>query len=554
MFLRRFIANLFLCLIFTAHADKDLSSLFVIPTENNASNELPFSSVCNESQSKVTCSVKLKDGAYVYKDSIDAYVNKSHFEYSVSVPAIAHEDLNGNSFIFDKDFDVEIYLSDIKKDDVLVFTYRGCDAQGICYPVQTTHLTVSKDIKKTAENAPNRAPDENTLFKSTDSFLYILLLCFVFGAALDLTPCVFPMLSIYSATILGGKYVSISHSLKQNLFYLLGLSLTYCLVGLIFAQLGIVAHGFLQHPLAVIIMSALLVAFALDCMGLIHLKVPNSINNRLQTTIGKQENGTLKKAFVFGALSALLTTPCTSAPLAGALIYVMNTNSLLKGMLLFFFIGLGMGIPLLVIGTYGSKFLNIFRGKSNIVRQILAVPLIIGALYISAHLFGDAILQVKAVVYALCLCYLIYILCPKMPKLTFVCTAFIVFVLFSSGYCYFMNSAKTPFTIIRTYDDLNKMHGRETVVTISASWCSNCHELDETVYSSNEFIEKTKKMNLVRFDFSDTNSKENLEIASKLKVIGVPFIAIIDKDGQVITTKTGTLTLDDVFGLIEKGR
>lgn len=591
-----------------ASADDSFDDLFKMPevkTENHTVATVPFTSTCAyDEPAKIKCKLNLKAGSYIYKDSVQVESSDAKAILSSIPDGIEHTDLNGNSKIIDKSFEVKITLLKASKENVISLLYRGCDSAGICYPEQKTNFVITKDVDAgkdkllnagnsnkaestdnssasnltgnvseqtyTPENKTDRilsstgamalsATDNNnpqnqhSLFKASDSFLLILFLCLIFGAALDLTPCVLPMLSIYSATILGGRFENTAHAFKQNLSYLLGLALTYCVLGLIFAQVGVAAHGVLQHPLSLIVMASLLLIFAFDCMGAIHLKVPSCLNAKLEKTISRQKSGTLKKAFVFGALSALIATPCTSAPLAGALIYVISTNSILKGMLMFLFIGIGMGVPLLVIGTFGSRFLNIFRGKSNVVKNLLAIPLILGSYFIVKHLFGALDEYIEPLVYALCTAYAVGILLHS-RKLSIILTSSLAtfFVIFSCIFFIAENTQKLPFTYEQSYENLSSYKGQKVLITVSADWCSNCHELDKTIYTTGAFKETTKDLKLLRFDFTKPDTDDNLKLAKKLSIVGVPFVALIDENGKVKGSFTGNVTLSELKALINE--
>ncbi len=590
-----------------ASADDSFDALFNMPeVKTKAHNEatVPFTSSCAyEDSYKIKCKLTLNEGAYIYKDSVQVVSSDAKATLSSIPDGIDHTDLNGNSKIIDKSFEVEITLLKASKENVISLLYRGCDSAGICYPEQKTNFVITKDVDAaeddllnagnsdkaktdnssesnrncnvseqayTPENKTDRilsstgamslsatdnnnAQNQHSLFNKSDSFLLILFLCLIFGAALDLTPCVLPMLSIYSATILGGRFENTAHAFKQNLSYLLGLALTYCVLGLIFAQVGVAAHGVLQHPLSLIVMASLLLIFAFDCMGAIHLKVPSCLNAKLEKTISRQKSGTLKKAFVFGALSALIATPCTSAPLAGALIYVISTNSILKGMLMFLFIGIGMGVPLLIIGTFGSRFLNIFRGKSNVVKNLLAIPLILGSYFIVKHLFGALDVYIEPFVYALCTAYAVGILLHS-RKLSIILTSSLAtfFVLFSCIFFIAGTTQKLPFTYEQSYESLSPYKGQKILITVSADWCSNCHELDKKLYSTSEFKEATKDLKLIRFDFTKPDTDDNLELAKKLSIVGVPFVALIDENGKIKGSFTGDVSLSELKALINE--
>ena len=591
-----------------ASADDSFDDLFKMPevkTENHTVATVPFTSTCAyDEPAKIKCKLNLKAGSYIYKDSVQVESSDAKAILSSIPDGIEHTDLNGNSKIIDKSFEVKITLLKASKENVISLLYRGCDSAGICYPEQKTNFVITKDVDAgkdkllnagnsnkaestdnssasnltgnvseqtyTPENKTDRilsstgamalsatdnnnAQNQHSLFKASDSFLLILFLCLIFGAALDLTPCVLPMLSIYSATILGGRFENTAHAFKQNLSYLLGLALTYCVLGLIFAQVGVAAHGVLQHPLSLIVMASLLLIFAFDCMGAIHLKVPSCLNAKLEKAISRQKSGTLKKAFVFGALSALIAAPCTSAPLAGALIYVISTNSILKGMLMFLFIGIGMGVPLLVIGTFGSRFLNIFRGKSNVVKNLLAIPLILGSYFIVKHLFGALDEYIEPLVYALCTAYAVGILLHS-RKLSIILTSSLAtfFVIFSCIFFIAENTQKLPFTYEQSYENLSSYKGQKVLITVSADWCSNCHELDKTIYATGAFKETTKDLKLLRFDFTKPDTDDNLKLAKKLSIVGVPFVALIDENGKVKGSFTGNVTLSELKALINE--
>jgi len=605
------LVSLFLCCFLTsnaASADDSFDALFNMPevkTKTHTEATVPFTSACAyEDSYKIKCKLNLNEGAYIYKESVQVVSSDAKAILSSIPDGIDHTDLNGNSKIIDKSFEVEITLLKASKENVISLLYRGCDSAGICYPEQKTNFVITKDVDATKDDllnagisdkaestdntstsnltgntteqtyAPenktdrnlsstgamslsatdnNNAQNQHSLFNKSDSFLLILFLCLIFGAALDLTPCVLPMLSIYSATILGGRFENTAHAFKQNLSYLLGLALTYCVLGLIFAQVGVAAHGILQHPLSLIIMASLLLIFAFDCMGAIHLKVPSCLNAKLEKTISRQKSGTLKKAFVFGALSALIATPCTSAPLAGALIYVISTNSIVKGMLMFLFIGIGMGVPLLIIGTFGSRFLNFFRGKGNVVKNLLAIPLILGSYFIVKHLFGSLDEYIEPLVYALCTAYAVGILLHS-RKLSIILTSSLAtfFVIFSCIFFIAGTTQKLPFTYEQSYECLSSYKGQKILITVSADWCANCHELDKKIYSTSEFKKATKDLKLIRFDFTKPDTNDNLELAKRLSIVGVPFVALIDENGKIKGSFTGDVSLSELKALINE--
>ncbi len=537
-------------LIGIAHADNSLENLFLIPTldSNNDKGNLrqektPFTSLCNRFDRLISCTIKLSHGAYIYKDSISLTGENSTLKLKPLANVKSRDDGNGKYEYLDRTFKVEAYIEQAKLNDILTLTYRGCDEQGICYPTKKHTLKLTEEFKSEHKpDLPSKHNPDNDFFSEKDSLFFILLLCLLFGMALDFTPCVLPMLSIYSATILGSAYSSFKSKLKQNLGYLAGLSLTYSVLGLIFSEIGISAHAVLQHPVSMIILSGILIIFALDCAGVITLKVPILFNNSLEVVINRQKNGSVAKAFIFGALSALITTPCTSAPLAGALVYVMTTNSILSGVLMFLFIGLGMGLPLILVGIYGSKILSSLKKHTEKIRKLFAIPLLLGAYFISSHLFGKYEQFLTPCILAFCAAYFVAVVFKNHRILV---ALFFSFVTFGASYLYVAqkiedNGAKY-FTLEKNLNDLEKYTGSPFILTISADWCTNCHVLDNTVYNSESFLQNSSKFKKIRFDFTDPESPDNVKIAEKFAIVGVPFLGIFNEKGELIYTHSGMI-------------
>jgi thiol:disulfide interchange protein DsbD len=173
---------------------------------------------------------------------------------------------------------------------------------------------------------------------------------FGFGLALSLTPCVFPMIPILSGIIAGQKHVTHMGGFLLSLAYVLGMAITYAIVGVIAAQSGTLLSNALQNPIALGIGAAIFVALALSMFGFYDLQLPNSLQSKLTETSNKLHGGHFTGVFGMGALSALIVGPCVAPPLAAALAYIAQTGDSLKGGLSLFFLALGMGIPLLAVG------------------------------------------------------------------------------------------------------------------------------------------------------------------------------------------------------------
>lgn len=559
--MKKYLFSLFLTLFSLNHAyagsGDDLEALLSIDGVNNQQsneNSMPYKVECKQTrEDTVKCTLETEKGAYVYKDSLKAECKNGIVVVEPLKKGTIHSDPNGAHETYEGPFTFKVNLIDVKKDSLVKVKFRGCDSDGICYPEGSTDVLINADFTLDKGEAVAYGTDRSQNTDETYAdFIIMLLLALLLGAALDLTPCVFPMLTIYSATILGREFVSKAHSIRLNGSYLTGLALTYCIAGIIFSVIGVAAHAFLQHPVSVIVMAAALVVFALDCMGIITLKVPLLFNNKLQNKINAQKEGTATKAFIFGALSALITTPCTSAPLAGALIYVMNTNSLLKGSLLFLAIGIGMGLPLVLIGFFGNKFLSTFKGKGQIIRNLLAIPLLIAAVYVTEHLYQEYAAYVKSLVYAFCASYLIYTLKDLLKLKAPATICVLVFILLSNIFYKMTETIELPFTNIENISNLENYKGKKVLLTIGADWCSNCHALDKQLYATVDFKKAMDNVVLLRYDFTNPDTKESKEAALKFRLVGVPFAAVIDEDQNIVKTFTGGVSLEELNEALKK--
>lgn len=521
----------------------ELSDLLKIEDTNTVENRL-FKANCSQKDAFIKCSIQPENNIYLYKDSIKPESSEAIIA-NVSLPkGISHEDSQGIKQIYKTPFEIEITITNAKAFDTVVISAQGCDSSGICYAPATYKYAIEKDI-----SAPSLINNEdNVLFSKSDNFALILLLALIFGAALDLTPCSLPLLSIYSATILG------SHSTKKDAFinnaaYIVSLALGYSFIGIIFSFIGVSAHGFLQHPVTCIVLSLILLVLALHTLDLLRLPNLPTFNSKIQNGLAMLKNGSVKKAVVMGLLSALFTTPCTSAPLTGALIYVMTTNSIVLGSLIFFAIGLGMGLPLIIIGLFGSKALNIFKSRTSIIKKLLSLPLIITALFVSRHLLGEYSQIASICVYSICLFTMVTLLLNTKNKILKISLSSIALAAcFAIGY-YFENSVnvhKTSFEQIYSIEDLEKYKGEKIYLTVSASWCANCHQLDDELYSTNEFKTLLKDYRLLRYDFTDPNSDSSVKFSTHFNMLGVPYSTFIDENLNTLKSYQGLISIEDL--------
>ncbi len=270
--------------------------------------------------------------------------------------------------------------------------FQGCAEAGICYPPMTKKaaLTVPAGAALgTAQvPAPSPAPaprpeepvseqDQLAAKLASDSALVTSLWFFGFGLLLAFTPCVFPMIPILSGIIVGqGSRITTRRAFVLSVVYVLAMSVTYTIAGVIAGLFGANLQAALQDPWVLSSFALVFVLLALSMFGFYDLQLPSSWQSRLTELSNRQRGGTLIGVGVMGFLSALIVGPCVAPPLAGALIYIGQTGDPWLGGLALFSLSMGMGAPLVAVGTLEGRYLPRAGGWMNAVKAVFGVALL----------------------------------------------------------------------------------------------------------------------------------------------------------------------------------
>jgi thiol:disulfide interchange protein DsbD len=335
------------------------------------------------------------EGHYLYQhkfkfEIIDPASGVSLQKVSLPKGKEEHDQYFGDIVIYNKPIDVKLPFTGETDEITVKSSYQGCSKlTGICYPPQHKTQKVSltnapATIASADTSATSNAGDNNSTATAntvaatnavaattkvsaqdgfvnkllTDSFLVVLFTFFLAGLALTFTPCVFPMIPILSGIIAGqGSDNSTRKSFFLSLSYVLAMASTYAIVGVIAALSGENLQVALQNPWVIGAFAGLFVLLSLAMFGFYELQMPASIQSKLTNISNSQSGGSMLNAGIMGLLSALIVGPCVTAPLIGALIYIAQTKDVVLGGLSLFALGLGMGVPLLIIGTSAGKIL-----------------------------------------------------------------------------------------------------------------------------------------------------------------------------------------------------
>jgi thiol:disulfide interchange protein DsbD len=551
-FLTKFLALLaipmLLCLPWQVHADQQLAPMFDLGQDALVQNaQTPFSGTLSFDQEKkeLVLRVEVSQGAYVYLDSISANASSASLGRQQLPSGRAHKGPDGKERqIIDHSFEARFKVMEASSGASADVSYQGCDSAGVCYPPEELRSSIPAVSREASSGAQASEPDAGAAALEAQqneeagaihgSFAITLLIMLLTGMGLDLTPCVLPLLGVFSAMIMGAGHRSLRTAFVLNLSYLIGLVAAYTALGWVFASAGMQARAVFASPAATIAMAAVFLIFAADCAGLISIKVPALFNNAIQKRLSSQRHGAAGSAFVFGALSGLLTTPCTSAPLAAALLYVAHDGSTLRGTLMFMAVGLGMGIPLAAAGIFGARILPKPGSYSVYVKKLIALPLMFAACLVLMPLVGWN-RWAEAGAGALMMLYFVWITMGALHVPGKLHKA-VVSILYAACTFFTVSIAATPagtlpFEQIESVEELEKLAADSPLyVSFSASWCENCHALDEDVYSKDKFgaLLDEKKLKGVRIDLSDTKSEFSREIVRRFGITGVPAAAIME--------------------------
>src|SRR5690554_5760770 len=299
---------------------------------------------------------------------------------------------------------VPVNLPEGVREAELQVTYQGCAEAGLCYPPQTQEVlyyagsggssTPTGGTSNSAggfssgSGADTSSASGLASFLSSQSIWMIAGLFFLLGLGLTFTPCVLPMVPIISSMVSGHNTRTTGHALLLAGSYVLGMAITYAAAGVITGLLGASFNlqAQLQSPWVLGVFATLFVIFALSMFDMFEIQLPRFIRDPLNNASHRMTGSRVLGIFGIGALSALIVSPCVSAPLAGALLYISTTQDALVGGVSLLSLGLGMGVPLILVAVGGRKFLPTSGHWMTAVKHFYGVMLLAVAIWLVERL------------------------------------------------------------------------------------------------------------------------------------------------------------------------
>lgn len=476
-------------------------------------------------------------------------------------------------------------------------SYQGCSSAGLCYEPQDTTLEIVIDTDqldgvKTTEPSvikagaiavkavkPLVSQEKNetkapVITSETDkiasviqggSIWLIIISFFGFGLLLSLTPCVFPMIPIISSVILAqGEGIGTKKAFWLSLVYVLSMAVAYTIAGVLAGLFGANLQAAFQTPWIITVFALIFVVLSLSMFDVYELQVPNFIQSRI-SRLGGQKGGFIGVALM-GFFSALIVGPCVAAPLAGALIYIGQTGDALLGGIALFTLSIGMGIPLLIVGTTSGKFMPKPGMWMDAVKAIFGVMLLgisiwmigrvldenttlllwgglavfvainIGALEaLGEHTAWSARANIKALAFMILL-YGVSLLVGGMAGAHNPLHPLEPFIQLKTGGIVSADTAHKKFEKITSTEELDAIlaenKGKRVMVDFYADWCTSCKEFEEKTFSDEAVKTEMDKLVLVQVNLT-ANDDAAKAFTKKYGIFGPPAILFFDEAGHL---------------------
>lgn len=459
--------------------------------------------------------------------------------------------------------------------------YQGCAEAGLCYPPQKKTLNIDWSAVNAAAQEQTLQSQQSTsqaasasVTPATNSqkddwfagrsWLAIIGIFFILGLGLTFTPCVLPMVPILTSIVVGSQK---EHSARKGFVlstsYVFGMAMTYAAAGLTVGLLGAGANitAWMQNPWVLSVFAALFVVLSFSMFGFYELQLPSKLQNKLNDLNQKQKGGQLFSVFIMGVLSALVVSPCVSAPLAGALVYISTTGDAWLGGSALLALGLGMGAPLIALGTSGASILPKAGGWMEKIKQFFGVLLLAVAVWLLARFVeGQFILLIAGILaigYGMSFAPFSK---PDSGKESVLKALGLVLVIYGSatflgglmgnqnplkplanigGVSSANNSSSasqtvSPFTRIQAAELEQYLSQHDKVLLdFYADWCISCIEMEHKVFGQQDVQAQLKDVTWLQVDVTE-NSAQDITLMERFGIFGPPSILFFE-NGQELS-------------------
>lgn len=546
----------------------------------NVDEAFPLSAQISQDKKQLSIRWDIVEGYYLYQDKISAKVDSLSQKLSVNFNQNAeiHEDpYFGRVEVFTKPLVAYFSGETFGDNQNIEISYQGC-TEGFCYPPEVrtfkvADLPIVSVEEKTQQNSTALLSEQDRLAAGLFQSQYAAFGFFLLGLGLAFTPCVLPMLPLLSSIVIGQQQrPNMVRAFSLSFLYVQGMALTYTLLGLTVAAIGLPFQIALQHPYVMIALSVLFTLLALSMFGVFTLQLPSSLQTKLNALSQKQTSGAFGGAFLMGMIAGLVASPCTSAPLSGALLYVAQSGDLVTGAMTLYLLALGMGIPLMLITLFGNKILPKSGEWMNTVKQSFGFVMLALPVFLLSRILPEAW---EPRLWALLASTFFVWFALQMPKnglgygvkvLAFICAMITVQPLQN---LLWQDQSATQSAVENTEishikfqrvqnlqeleEALAKNPHRIALLDLYADWCVACKEFERYTFSDKKVQNAFENILLLQVDMTK-NSAENKAIMERYQVLGLPTILFLDRAGSEISGSriTGFMDAKDFLDWMNK--
>ena len=531
-----------------------------------------FKPTFTKNETSINLKLDLGRDIYLYDDKLKVFIvkpEKIEITKEINIPkAVAYEEfiVQFNNLDLTIPFSLLKSKVDLNEYEIEV-KFQGCSKLGLCYaPMSEKYLlTFDNNISK-IQTKEEEQKVETTTLNETDSIanslkngnlLLVLATFFGFGLLLSLTPCVFPMIPILSSIIVGASKSEVM-SAKKGFFlsfiYVLSMSVAYTIAGIVAGIFGANLQVALQNPYVLVVFALIFVALAFSMFGYFEIKLPQSIQTKLnKTTDGKEKQGIIGVA-IMGFLSALIVGPCVAPPLAGALVYIGQTGDAVLGGMALFVMSLGMGVPLLLIGLGAGRFMPKPGGWMENITKIFGIIMLGVAIWLLDRVLSPSIIMsLWALLFLATAIYLktqSNMFAELASSVLFILGVVLLVGLISgstnplkpleklTGSANIIKEDKLVFHKIKNISELEfaiKNSNKPVMLDFWASWCVACKELEEITFKDEEVMKKLQNFTLLTADVT-LNNDEDKALQKMFGVVGPPALIFWDKDKKEVNS------------------
>ncbi|CZG59502.1 TPA: protein-disulfide reductase DsbD [Legionella pneumophila] len=470
--------------------------------------------------------------------------------------------------------------------------FQGCADDGFCYPpeVRQIKLAISDKLALSQVDLETlKAPEEVTPEKTEQSeqdiadifanhnWIMILLIFYGFGLLLSFTPCILPMVPVLSGIIVGhGKTATTKKAFFLSLSYVLSMSVTYAVVGAVVALLGANLQISMQSPWAISLFSLIFVLLALSMFGFYEFKLPDAWQSKIVGPSREQRGGHYLGAAIMGCLSTLILSPCVTAPLIGVLTYIAQTGNVLLGSVTLFTLSLGMGTPLLLIGTSAGKWLPETGSWMNAVKAFFGILLLAVAIYLMARILPAGLVM------GLWACLLIFsgIYSGALTKsntnqeklcqgigiilLTYGLLILIGASMGSSNPLQPLANLQAAPTVTNAFESaraqsvksvelaIKQAFGKPVMLDFYADWCASCKVMENTTFKDPRVQKALSHFIVIKVDVT-ANNKNDRALMQHFRVVAPPTFIFFNAQGIQLNNlkRVGELNADEFMQTIK---